>query len=236
MASIFPNSETCETPNRPYIVGRNDSKKQAVLWQPRCGLWTCPYCAAQNTLYWSARAAEGIQAFFDADQPARFLTVTSAGTVTPTHSVLRFKLAWPKLRKALARRSPGKFEYLLIPERQKSGRLHAHFACNAPVSSHALHDLAWRSGMGYQAKAEQIKTPQGAAWYTAKYLAKQIAGTSWPARFHRVRHSNGWPELPERKALDQYAYTVYTSRDSAWLEYHALLEMGYKALDRTDSM
>src|SRR4030067_2042101 len=142
----------CEGVGRPYIVGRQDSKKQAVLFQPRCGMWTCPYCAEQNRLYWSARAAVGIAALLDNGQPPRFITVTSAGAVTPSYSVIRFRVAWPRLRKMLqVRNGDTKLEYLLVPERQQSGRLHAHLATNVHVSSHALHNLAWRSGMGYQA-------------------------------------------------------------------------------------
>lgn len=57
-----------------------------------------------------------------------------------------------------------------------------------------------RSGLGEQYDISIVETVEGASRYVAKYLFKDsIFTTDWPPRWKRVRYSQSFPKLQERK-------------------------------------
>lgn len=218
----------CTGAGRPFILAYNPTRKTGKLYQPGCGRWSCEYCAVENTMYWCARGASGAQQYIDGGQVVNFVTVTSRPGLSPAHSILRFRKSWPKLRKRLVYHNGGKFEYLLIPERHKSGVLHVHFMANMTISLSKIKDMSYLTGLGFISDLEAVYDARGAIFYTAKYLAKNLADTAWPTGFHRVRVSKAWPRAEGDKRPDDCEYIVLHSLEQIWLEVSALRHSGYR--------
>jgi hypothetical protein len=217
----------CTGVGRPYVLAYNEASKRGKLYQPRCKRWSCDYCALQNCLYWCARGASGAQRFVDEGQVVNFVTITSRPGLNPGHSILRFRKSWPKMRKRLVYHNGGKFEYLLIPERHKSGVLHAHFMANLPIALSKIKDMAYLSGLGYISDLEAVFDARGAIFYVTKYLTKNLDDPAWPTGFHRVRVSKKWPKYEGEELPPGYQYIVLHSFDQVWLEVSALRHSGY---------
>jgi hypothetical protein len=202
------SSETasdCTTPNRPYLIGLNEDQRRAVLFRPRCKLWSCPYCAQVNQNLWAVRAFMGTRAYQEQGIEIDFLTLTPREDLTPAQSMWVFPRAWKKLSQR-ARRACDQFSYIMIPERFKDGRIHVH-----AIETGALGQTWWKknarsSGLGYIQEEEPIRKPAGAAAYVVKYVAKSLEVLNWPARFHRVRTSRDWPQLPELVSPDGWRF------------------------------
>jgi hypothetical protein len=186
----------CETPNRPYILGLSDDERRAVLFQPRCKMWSCPFCAEVNKSLWAVRAYMGARELQDAGVQINFLTLTPHERLTPNQSMWVFPRAWKKLSQR-ARRATDGFNFIMIPERFEKGPIHVHAIATGPMDEEWWKGNARSSGLGYMAEATAIRKPQGAAAYAVKYLEKSIAVYDWPPRFRRVRVSRQWPELPK---------------------------------------
>jgi len=193
-------AQECSTPRRPFLRGVNHEERKAVFFQPRCKLWSCSYCAQVNRALWTARAyhgAEVLTVVTEATPEAiSFLTLTSSAKLGPDATMRVFSSAWDVLLKR-ARRSGSQGQYLLIPERHKDGRLHAHAVETFNLGTRWWKDSSAECGLGYMAEEEEARTPGGAAYYVAKYLAKSLGAQNWPKGWRRVRTSRNWPKLPE---------------------------------------
>jgi hypothetical protein len=68
-----------------------------------------------------------------------------------------------------------------------------------------------RAGLGSQYDISRVQSVEGASRYVAKYLFKpDIFKTIWPKGFRRVRYSQSFPKLPERKSE---AFVLITKED-----------------------
>lgn len=218
---------SCEYPSRPYVIAKNPTTRKALIYQPRCKLWTCPYCAQRNMALWIAAGLHGGSTLADEKNTLSFVTVTSKGAVTPEYSRAVFQRAWPKLIMRYRRADDSGGEYMLIPEQHESGVLHAHAVITGYQSSHWWHDNAHGVGMGYMAKSEKVYAVWGIAGYVAKYLTKQLADRTWPPKFRRIRVSDGWPKLPDLPGAPGWDYEAVKSKESAIWESHYLTDAGY---------
>ena len=115
----------CKNAKAPILRGINHARKIAVFFRPRCGMWSCPECAAINQEMWTWRASLGGRQVAREYGHIDFLTLTSHEKLGATASVDVWPDAWDKLRLRLRRASDG-YEYFAVPERHKSGRLHVH--------------------------------------------------------------------------------------------------------------
>lgn len=71
---------------------------------------------------------------------------------------------------------------------------------NLSLGSDWLQKQVVRSGLGKEYDISVVETVEGASRYVAKYLFKPtIFSTTWPKRWKRVRYSQSFPKLPERK-------------------------------------
>ncbi|HEY9758875.1 MAG TPA: hypothetical protein V6C97_27145, partial [Oculatellaceae cyanobacterium] len=182
----------CTTPRRPFLRGVNHEERKAVFFQPRCKLWSCPYCAQVNRALWTARAYHGASVLAGDDEShpdvISFLTLTSNRKLGPDATMRVFSSAWIKLRHR-AHRSASQGQYLLIPERHKDGRLHAHAVETFNLGQRWWKDNSAECGLGFMVEEEEARTPGGAAYYVAKYLAKSLGVQNWPKGWRRVRTS-----------------------------------------------
>ena len=125
------------------------------------------------------------------------------------------------------KRAGGQWYYVQVTERQKRKHPHSHILTtfvlddivegvhrkyetdkmgrrvyrNVPAlrSSWFEATLA-RSGLGMEYDISRVETVEGASRYVAKYLFKDsIFTTDWPKGWKRVRYSQSFPKLPERK-------------------------------------
>lgn len=125
------------------------------------------------------------------------------------------------------KRSGGEWYYVQVTERQKRKHPHSHilttFDCsdlhlrrvekwitaadgrklpsqNLSLGSSWIEGQVIKSGLGKEYDISIVETVEGASRYVAKYLFKDsIFTTDWPPRWKRVRYSQSFPKLPERK-------------------------------------
>lgn len=125
------------------------------------------------------------------------------------------------------KRSGGKWYYVQVTERQKRSHPHSHILTTfnpgdavegtkeswitdregkrkkqqvACLRSEWLQGAVVRSGLGKQYDISCVETVEGASRYVAKYLFKDsIFTTDWPKGWKRVRYSQSFPKLAERK-------------------------------------
>lgn len=124
-----------------------------------------------------------------------FVTITSHERLkdfAATETVWRE--AWDRLYKAIKRRAEV-FEYMVIPERHKDGRMHVHALWTASVNQRWLKDNARKRGLGFMATVSEVKDSQAATRYVTKYVGKDL-GENVPKHFRRVRVSRNWAEIP----------------------------------------
>jgi len=211
-------------------MGRNDTTKQIVLFNPSCKSWKCPVCGPRNAENWSWAGMTGAYKILET-QGMVFCTVTSRPYASVNQSLYFFKQNWPKLRKRITEKNGEKFEYVLIPERHKTGKLHAHFVANIAITERWLKDAAMGCGFGYQAKVDKVEHAPGVAAYMTKYMAKSIAYTQWPANFRRVRKSQGWPMPAEPEPAPGWEWVPRQAIFDD--EISELLTLGFTVNDRT---
>lgn len=189
------NAPFCKAPNRPFLKGVNESEMKAVIFQPRCKQWSCPACADINKKLWAIKAFFAAEVIEGTHGKPDFLTLTSHEKLQAKASLFVWPKAWSKLSQR-ARRKAKDFQYLLIPEQHKNGRLHVHAIETGGLGERWWKDNARACGLGYMAEEEEVRSPGGAAYYVVKYLTKSLQTDVWPKGFRRVRTSQRWPKLP----------------------------------------
>lgn len=235
-----PNSNTsCPNTRNIIIMGVNNIEKKALFFNPACKQWSCPYCGEVNKQYWVYQAQRGSMLLLSEGQMMQFVTLTGRGYFTPTTSIYFFRQNWPKMRKKLHRLTDKwadvtgtKFAYFLIPERHKSGLLHAHMLVTTFMDSKKWYkNEAHKCGFGYMADVQSVDSSAAAAGYVTKYLTKDAGGIEWPKGFMRTRHSQNWPIT--KPAIDElWQYQTIGERDK-FIELGALIDMGYHVTDKT---
>lgn len=234
--------EKCENTLNVTVFGKNKQEKVAILFNPRCKQWSCDYCAELNRDYWIHQAARGTLLLLSEGQRLQFVTLTSRGYATPAKSLYFFSQNWPKLRKRIAHQteiwSPFtgiNWAYFLIPERHKSGVLHAHLIAATHLDGQRWYkDNAYQTGFGYQADVKPDIDSLKAAYYAAKYLHKGTGAEDWPKGFMRVRHSQNWP-IAKEQPLEGWLWETYKNDNTIWLEKNALLDMGWHVVDKREA-
>jgi hypothetical protein len=225
----------CTAKGRPFVIAYNVVDATGFVYQPRCGKWSCPYCAELNRDDWAYCGVYAMSHLPPHLPDLRFVTITSRGYVSAAKSLLIFKVAWPRLIHRIAYYQETKPEYLLIPEHHKNGKLHAHFLITSDHhSDHWWHDQAFHSGMGYQAKELPVYTPHQAGGYITKELTKQLRGKIWPKSFRRVRVSLLWPKPPSGEKPPNWEFEVALTLGRKNWEVGLLRDEGYTIRDIGD--
>lgn len=145
---------------------------------------------------WGLRASIGAKAIAQRGERLDFVTITSHEKLATFEQTERvWRIAWANLYAAIKRKCPN-FEYMIVPEKHKSGRMHVHALWNAGVSQKWLKDNARRRGLGYQCKVICVTAERHAQKYIVKYVGKSL-GDDCPAHFRRVRVSANWSDIPQ---------------------------------------
>jgi hypothetical protein len=234
--------EKCPNTKNVVVFGKNQQEKSAILFNPRCKSWSCDYCSEIEKDYWIHQASRGVLLLQSEGHVFQFVTLTSRGYTTPNSSLYFFKQNWPKLRKRVCKHTKAwepftsqDWSYFLIPERHKSGVLHAHLLAGTFVSAKSIwKDWAWKSGFGYQVDVAQVESAGEVAHYVAKYLHKGMGAESWPKGFRRVRHSQNWP-IANAQALAGWEWETYKNENTVWIEKNALIDMGWHVQDKREN-
>ena len=231
---MIKSASRCTQEKTITMVGINAEKKEAVIFNPRCKSWKCPYCAEKNSQDWQYRVLKGALELSAQGHALRFITLTSRTYATPTTSLYYFKQNWPKLQRRAKynteKNGAGLWTYIIIPEQHKTGVLHCHLIATTDLTSRWWHDNGYACGFGFQNKSIPVENPVGCAGYVTKYLAKSIAYNQWPPKFRRIRASQKWPVVAKPKP-EGWEYKAHTD-ESAWFEYFLLKDYGYKVTDQ----
>jgi hypothetical protein len=144
---------------------------------------------------WGFRAEMGARALLSSGAPLDFVTITGHEKLPDFAATERvWRKAWQPLYHALKRQKRD-FQYMIVPEKHKNGRMHVHALWNAGVSQRWLKNNARSRGLGHQCKVIHMDTSGQAQKYIVKYVGKSL-GDSVPAHFRRVRVSQGWAAIP----------------------------------------
>jgi len=186
----------CRNAKSPYLVGLSKAEHRAIVFQADCDLWECAECAERKKAKWVARAIIGSQEIFSAGTAVQFVTVTCHPSLRSfAATVAVFPHAWSLLY-ARMKRQQESFEYLMIMENHKNGRLHAHMLTSFQAKTRWWKDNARQSGFGYMAKeSDKTVEPAKAGFYIGKYLFKQLQRDIYPRGYRRIRCSRLWPKL-----------------------------------------
>lgn len=164
--------------------------------------------------------------------------------------------------RARCKRSGGAWYYVQVTERQKRKHPHSHIIttfdvgdiCTGHVDkwiqnkagkkqkkevsalrSRWLQKAVLSAGLGEQYDISIVETVEGASRYVAKYLFKDsIFKTDWPPGWKRVRYSQSFPKLPERKTT---AFVLLEHADWYKLASKALVihAVGYDAFEEAQN-
>lgn len=181
--------------NAGLLIGWDDVARRALVTRADCDSWSCAECSKRMAENWKLRAMVGVRGYIGQGLHVDFITITShekLSNFAATEAVWR--KAWPVLYAALKRRST-QFQYFVVPEKHKDGRMHVHALWTAGVTQKWLKDNARARGFGHQAKRRPVLDAGQAVRYIGKYIGKSL-GDGLPKRFRRVRVSQGWPEVP----------------------------------------
>ena len=189
------NPNSCSTPDCTsrapiFLCATIEDRNLKLYFRPRCKRWDCPYCGKVNALLWRALIAEGAAYQLEQSRTLSFTTLTLSPKLTAAAGMKISGRMWDKLRRRASRASGG-FEYVMIAERHKSGRLHWHMLDTAGLSTRWWKDNAPSCGFGFMVESEFARTVGGAARYATKYLTKSLE-TPWPKGFRRLRKSQGF--------------------------------------------
>lgn len=225
--------EGCSSPLKINVIGINRDQKKAIIFNPRCKKWDCPYCAQLNAESWTYKGFRGASLLTMEGQNLRFVTLTSRPYATPNQSIHYFSENWPKLSRRAAYHTKQQeidWSYFMIPEQHKTGVLHAHLIAVTPLTTKWWKDNAYKTGFGYMADSKPIGEPALVVGYITKYLSKSIQYNRWPKGFRRVRTSRNWP-MPPPEIMPGWEWSTHDD-ESAWFEYYLLQDCGFDVRDK----
>lgn len=197
------------------LFGWDIKAKRVLVTRGTCDSWSCPECAKRMRDNWSLRAQIGIRKFLAEHQFVDFVTLTSHEKLPNFAATERvWRDAWPTIYNALKRRNPG-FQYMIIPEKHKNGRMHVHAIWTAGQGTRNLKNIVRTRGLGYKLDVSAIISPIDAIRYVVKYVGKDL-GKDVPPKFRRVRVSQGWPDVPEPNTPQSTLRWEYTRNEQAF--------------------
>lgn len=213
------------------LIGWDTVARRALVTRADCDSWACPECALRMREQWVLRAQIGVRQYIGAGLHVDFITITSHEKLPDFASTERvWSKAWPVLYAALKRRS-SKFQFFIVPEKHKDGRMHVHALWTANVTQKWIKDNARKRGLGYQAKARPVSDALLAVRYVGKYVGKSLGGDV-PKRFRRVRVSQGWPKIPQPITPTVALRWEYCGTNGALaMVYQEATAKGYEMID-----
>lgn len=220
-------ANTCK--NVPFLVGNNEKAKVAVLFRPRCKLWSCPNCRKTNSDLWCLRATLGASQLMAESQSLHLVTVTAHEKLSREAAIAVLPHGWNKLRSRWQNVCDHP-QYIMTTEiGKRSGHFHIHFITNQSPGTRWWKNNARACGFGYQAKdSDTFDNPARAGYYLGKYLYKQFENDQFKKGYHRIRTSQGWPKLPPLERDPNWEFVVLPTHESLQVHVQVLQERGYR--------
>lgn len=211
-------------------IGARVKDGEATIYQTCCNHWHCPVCSPAMAAKIRLRVVYGATVLSAFERGLFFWTFTCRGRDLSLETSDDDYYGWTN--KALnrlryqARKQEQPWFYVQITERQARGAAHSHFIHTfVPDDGEVFQDARGRfsivseqfveavmdAGLGSQCQITVIDSPEAVGSYISGYLKKHIHKEIWPAHWHRVRWSKGWPPLPEQ-AFD-YAGVLRTRQE-----------------------
>lgn len=217
--------------NAPYFALKLSNKRYA-LWQGNCNDWTCPRCGILRAKHEYGRIVNGCRELDSThDLFFLTLTCRGAdlSVEDADKNYLKWTNKFLTSARTKARRAGDAWHYVQVTERQKRGHPHSHLIITWIPSDLSLGSRdhwqtvngqkvktqkeclrsEWirkqcvRSGLGDQYDISKVRSAEGVSRYVAKYLFKDsMFSTQWAKNWRRVRYSQSFPKLPERKNGD----------------------------------
>jgi len=116
----------CQNFNR--FLHTDQAPDAHLIAHARCKMWSCEYCAEMNRRQWRARIYNASAQL--EEKKWSFITITAHSKCrTEEASLKNLRTHWEALRKRLKRRY-GKFHFVRVYEKHKSGAYHIHALLN----------------------------------------------------------------------------------------------------------
>jgi len=222
----------CSNPKSPFLVGLLATEKRAIVLKANCDTWECKECREHKKSQWVAHAITGSKAIISPGMVLNFVTITchpKLKSFATTAAI--FPHAWSLLY-ARMKREQAHFEYLMVMEQHKTGRLHAHILTSHQAKTRWMKDNCAKSGFGHQAKVRIVENEGQAAGYTAKYIGKSLGGQPLPPHFRRVRTSQGWEKAIEISRFPSDAdWLACNTTTSLWAAVEECQAKNYAMID-----
>jgi len=231
--------EPCKNLDKtPYLTGKNNEDKNAILLHATCHLWSCETCALRNARVWIARIIEGCNRL---DGEWSLLTITAHRKWRKSKSITNLRQGWKKLINRIVyetKEDDYPLYYVRVWEQHKDGSFHLHVLINKIISTRWAKDASAECGMGNQADWRKVDNVGQAAGYVAKYTLKNASvtrgGVEWPKGLRRIETSRNWPKLPEKYKENEYMWMINSSREGQLKTAEYLDFEGYKVIDLVD--
>jgi hypothetical protein len=231
--------EPCKNLSKtPYLTGKNNEDKKAILLHSTCHLWSCETCALRNARVWIARIIEGCNRL---DGDWHLLTLTAHRKARKNKSIENIRQGWKKLVNRISYEA-GKDDiplyYARVWEQHANGTFHCHVLINQNFGTRWLKDACAECGMGYQADWRKVDNAGQAAGYVAKYTLKNATisrgGIEWPKGLRRIETSRNWPKLDKYTSENDYMWMINSTREGQLKTAEYLDFEGYKIVDLVD--
>lgn len=228
-------SSECLNPKRPFLLGQSDEHETILLTKPRCKLWACPACAANNAKRWIARIIHGCNHMDTANGWFMFTLTAHEKWRGRDRSVKNLRQGWKKLYNRM-RYEFGISRYVKVWEMHNDGSFHLHGLIDAVIPERWLKDNARECGMGYQVEIHHVENAGQVAGYIAKYFLKseseQNQGEAFPKCLRRIECSRNWIKLPDLQADSDWQWIVNQTREGQLLTaFHRKQVTGYSVID-----
>lgn len=214
--------------NAPYFAFQREGRAYGVV-QGCCNHWDCPKCGEMRAKQEYGRMVVGIEQlakkypifFITITCRGKGLTQQEAlngylGWTNRLLDAMRIK----------SKRAGKDWYYVQVTEKQKRGHPHSHIlttfdpddcelgfvekwkhtqsglVCEQipALRSKWLAKQVVKCGLGEQYDISTVRTASAASRYVAKYLFKKsMFTTDWPMGWKRVRYSQTFPQLPDKK-------------------------------------
>ena len=212
----------------PFIAYQTGAGVWHIV-QGSCNSWLCPRCGQIRAKKEYGRLVHG-STELSSDHTLYLFTITTRGSGLSVADAHKHYYEWTnRLFSALRANAKSKgshWAYAQVTEHQKRGHPHSHLVTTyrphdvrwgwfwrwkkngsraykeyyETLRSKYLLKRIKSAGLGEVYDFNEVRDPQAASRYIAKYLFKDSMFTDeFPKNWRRIRYSRNWPKLPKRE-------------------------------------
>lgn len=215
--------------NAPFFAWKSSEYGWQIV-QGCCNDWNCPKCGIKRAKAEYGRIVEGCRELAKEHDLYFITLTCRGKEMSLAEAEAGYLKWTNKLLSAMryhARKNDEAWHYAAVTERQQRGHPHSHLIgtwkphdlrdgfkddwktingkrVNVPkpaLRSDWLEARCISAGLGNQYDISLVKDAEAVSRYVAKYLFKpEQLETVWPKNWRRIRYSQSFPKLPERKS------------------------------------